>query len=59
MLADAIDLETELVGEPGLVNHLSQSLTWRNVWICDLSKCGQSEFHACVTPPGESYVPTQ
>jgi hypothetical protein len=51
MFAYAEDLETELIGEPGLGNHLPQTFTWRHMWIGDLSKSGQSEFHSCVIPP--------
>jgi hypothetical protein len=50
MFAYSIDLQTEVVGELGLGNHLPQSLTWRHVWIGDLSESGQSEFHGCAIP---------
>ena len=47
MLANAKDLQAQLVGEPGLFIHSKpQTLAWRHVGISDLSKCGQSEFHA-------------
>ena len=46
VLTYAKDLEAQIVGEPGLCNNLAQSLAWRGVWISDLSKCGESEFHA-------------
>jgi hypothetical protein len=46
VLTYAKDLEAELVGELRLCNDLPQSLAWRGVWINDLGKCGESEFHA-------------
>jgi hypothetical protein len=59
VLADAIDLEAKLVGEFGFLYDLPQPLTWRHTWIGDLSKCGQSKLHGCVTPPDETPYPTQ
>lgn len=55
VLAYAVDLEAELVGEFGFCNDLSQSLAWRHSWIGDLGKCRDSKFHGCLMP--QSKVP--
>ncbi len=45
MLPDGVDVETELVGQLGLLDHLPQPLTRRDFRVGDLRERGQSELH--------------
>ena len=56
VLADCVDIESELVSELGLLDDLPQPLPGGHAWIGDLSKCGQPKLHDCMHPPRQTLL---